>query len=74
MLSNHSFQPHQGEASSWMQLLQGKIQQWIRQEIIAEDPCDEENVAAQKLYEQFLALEKVPKAELCAVNSRSPFY
>jgi hypothetical protein len=74
MLSNQPFQPHQGHVSSWIQLLQGKIQQWIRQEIIAEDPCDEEKFTAQKVYEQFQALEKASKAQLCAVRSHSSSY
>jgi hypothetical protein len=63
MLSNQPFQPHQAQTSSWMQLLQTNIQGWIRQEIIDEDPCDEENFAAQALYEQFQAMEKTPKAQ-----------
>jgi hypothetical protein len=63
MLSNQPFQPHQAQTPSWMQLLQTNIQGWIRQEIIDEDPCDEENFAAQALYEQFKALETTPKAE-----------
>ncbi|WP_404787873.1 hypothetical protein [Altericista sp. CCNU0014] len=57
MLSNQPFKPHQNQTSTWIQLLQTNIQGWIRQEIIDEDPCDEENVAAQALYEQFQALE-----------------
>ncbi len=63
MHSNQPFQPHQAQTSSWIQLLQTNIQGWIRQEIIDEDPCDEENFAAQALYEQFEALEKPPEAQ-----------
>jgi hypothetical protein len=74
MLSNQPFQPHPGHVPSWTQLLQGKIQRWIRQEIIDEDPCDEEKFTAQKVYEQFQALEKISKAQLCAVRSRSSSY
>lgn len=50
-----------------MQLLQTNIQGWIRQEIIDEDPCDEENFAAQALYEQFKALETTPKTQCYSI-------
>jgi hypothetical protein len=64
MLSNQPFPPHQSQNPQWMQVLQSKIQVWIRHEIIDEDPCDEDQFTAQKLYEEFLALEKVEEAQV----------
>jgi hypothetical protein len=74
MLSNQPFPPHQPQASHWMQALQSKIQGWIRHEIIDEDPCDEDKFTAQKLYEEFMALEKLAKVQPYAVPQRSSSY
>lgn len=57
-----------------MQTLQSKIQVWIRHEIIDEDPCDEDKFTAQKLYEEFLALENVAKVQPYAVPDKSSSY
>jgi hypothetical protein len=74
MLSNQPFQPRQSQNSQWMQSLQDKIQGWVRHEIIDEDPCDEDQLTAQKLYEEFLALEKLPKIQPYTVPQRSSSY
>lgn len=42
----------------WVQSLQDVIQDWVRREIITEDPYDEEQLAAQKLYKQFRQMQK----------------
>jgi hypothetical protein len=74
MLSNQPFQPRQSPNSQWMQSLQDKIQGWIRTEIIAEDPCDVDQLTAQKLYEEFQALEKLPKVQPYVLPQRSSSY
>lgn len=71
MLSNQTFHGNQPQHSSWLKSLQVKVQGWIRQEIIDEDPCDEEKFAAQKLYDQFQILEKAAKAQRYATPQRS---
>jgi hypothetical protein len=71
MLSNQPFQPHQSQISQWMQSLQVKIQGWIRNQIIDEDPCDEDQFTAEKLYEEFQALEKSNKIQPYTVPQRS---
>jgi hypothetical protein len=71
MLSNQTFHANQSQSSSWLKSLQVKIQGWIRQEIIDEDPCDEEKFAAQKLYDQFQILEKAAKVQFYSVPQRS---
>jgi hypothetical protein len=71
MLSNQSFRPHQSQKPQWMQSLQAKVQGWIRHEIIDEDPCDEDRLMAQKLNEEFQALEKASKAKPYFVPQRS---
>jgi hypothetical protein len=74
MLSNQPFPPHQSQNPQWMQALQSKLQGWIRHEIIDEDPCDEDKFTAQKLYEEFLALEKLAKVQPYSVPQRSSSY
>ena len=74
MLSNQPFQPNQSQISQWMQSLQAKIQGWIRTEIIDEDPCDEDQFTAQKLYEEFQALEKLTKVQPYMLPQRSSSY
>jgi hypothetical protein len=74
MLSNQSFHAGQAQPSSWLKSLQTKIQGWIRQEIIDEDPCDEEKFAAQRLYDQFQALEKASQLQRCPMPQRSASY
>jgi hypothetical protein len=74
MLSNQTFHANHTQPSSWLKSLQVKIQGWIRQEIIDEDPCDEEKFAAQKLYEQFQALEKAAKVQNRAMPQHSASY
>jgi hypothetical protein len=76
MLSNQSLPPHQSQSTYWMQALQSKIQGWIRHEIIDEDPCDEDKFTAQKLYEEFLTLEKLAasKVQPYAVPQRASSY
>jgi hypothetical protein len=54
-----------------MKSLQAKLQGWIRHEIIDEDPCDEDRLTAQKLYEEFLALERASKVQSYSVPQRS---
>lgn len=71
MLSNQTFHANQPESSSWLKSLQVKVQGWIRQEIIDEDPCDEEKFAAQKLYDQFQTLEKAAKVQFRTMPQRS---
>jgi hypothetical protein len=44
-------------SASWRQMLQGKIQDWVRQQIINDDPFDEEPLQAQLLYEELQKLE-----------------
>ncbi|HEY9824018.1 MAG TPA: hypothetical protein V6D19_01110 [Stenomitos sp.] len=46
--------PH---STSWFQPFRNALERWVRREIIADDPYDEEQEAAQKLYEQFLLLQ-----------------
>jgi hypothetical protein len=43
--------------ASWRQILQGKIQSWVRQQIINDDPFDEELLQAQQIYEELQKLE-----------------
>ena len=71
MLSNQPFHAKQPQLSSWLKSLQTQIQGWIRQEIIDDDPCDEEKFAAQKLYDQFQALEKASPVQLRPIPQRS---
>jgi hypothetical protein len=44
--------------SLWIQSFQDAIQDWVRREIITDDPYDEEQLAAQKLYKQFRQMQK----------------
>lgn len=44
-------------SASWRQVLQSKIQAWVRQQIINDDPFDEEPLQAQLLYEELQKLE-----------------
>lgn len=44
-------------STSWFQPIRNALEHWIRREIIADDPYDEEQETAQKLYEQFLLLQ-----------------
>jgi hypothetical protein len=74
MLSNQPFRPLQSPSSQWIQSLQSKIQGWIRHEIIDEDPCDEDQFIAQKLYEEFQALEKSSKVQPYSVPQRTSSY
>ena len=71
MLSNQTFHSNHPQPSSWLKSLQVKVQGWIRQEIIDEDPCDEEKFAAQKLYDQFQILEKAAKVQFRTMPQRS---
>jgi hypothetical protein len=64
MLSNQSFRPQKSPTAQWLQSLQDKLQGWIRHEIIDEDPCDEDKFTAQKLYEEFQALEQASKVNI----------
>jgi hypothetical protein len=57
MLSS-SVPQHRSPNDSWFNVLQAKVQAWIRQEIIDEDPYDEERLAAQALYEQLQQMEQ----------------
>ena len=74
MLSNQPFRPQQFPNPRWMQSLQSKIRGWISHEIIAEDPCDEDQFIAQKLYEEFQALEKSSKVQPYSVPQRTSSY
>jgi hypothetical protein len=74
MLSNQPFRPQQSPSAQWMQSLQSKIQGWIRHEIIDEDPCDEDKFIAQKLYEEFQALEKSSTVQSYSVPQRTSSY
>jgi hypothetical protein len=58
MLSDKSCHKPQTKRSLWLQSLQDMIQDWVRREIITEDPYDEEQLAAQKLYKQFRQMQK----------------
>jgi hypothetical protein len=58
MLSNKSFRRRQAKSPLWVQSLQDVIQDWVRREIITEDPYDDEQLAAQKLYKQFRQMQK----------------
>jgi hypothetical protein len=42
---------------NWRQILQSKIQAWVRQQIINDDPFDEEPLHAQQIYEELQKLE-----------------
>jgi hypothetical protein len=57
MLSDPSTQYRKSHQASWAQSFQGRLQTWIRQEIIDEDPYDDEKLIAQALYEQLQQLE-----------------
>jgi hypothetical protein len=48
--------------TNWRQVLQSKIQAWVRQQIINDDPFDEEPLQTQQIYEELQRLElvKVP--------------
>jgi hypothetical protein len=58
MLSNKPCYKPQTNFSLWIQSLQDVIQDWVRREIITDDPYDEEQLAAQKLYKQFRQMQK----------------
>ncbi len=58
MLLDKSIRQRQRRNHPWMQSLQGVIQDWVRHEIITDDPYDEEQLIAQKLYKQFRQMEK----------------
>jgi hypothetical protein len=45
--------------ANWRQVLQGKIQAWVRQQIITDDPFDEEPLQTQQIYEELQRLELV---------------
>jgi hypothetical protein len=47
----------------WVQSLQDVIQDWVRREIITEDPYDDEQLAAQKLYKQFRQMQKSDRSQ-----------
>jgi hypothetical protein len=49
-------------SANWRQVLQSKIQAWVRQQIINDDPFDEEPLYTQQIYEELQKLElaKVP--------------
>jgi hypothetical protein len=74
MLLNQPFRPQKSPNPQWIQSLQSKIQGWIRHEIIDEDPCDEDQFIAQKLYEEFQALEKSSKVQPYSVPQRASSY
>jgi hypothetical protein len=57
MLLDKSLRYRQRRNTPWIQSLQGAIQDWVRQEIITDDPYDEEQLIAQKLYKQFRQME-----------------
>jgi hypothetical protein len=58
MLSDKSFRGRRTKNPLWVQSLQDVIQDWVRREIITEDPYDDEQLAAQKLYKQFRQMQK----------------
>ncbi|MCG9891994.1 MAG: hypothetical protein MH252_13055 [Thermosynechococcaceae cyanobacterium MS004] len=43
---------------SWRQVLRSKLQAWVRQQIITDDPFDEDPLVAQRLYEELRQLEQ----------------
>ncbi len=45
--------------ANWRQVLQNKIQAWVRQQIINDDPFDEEPLQTQQIYEELQKLELV---------------
>jgi hypothetical protein len=58
MLLDKSFRSRRTKNPLWVQSLQDVIQDWVRREIITEDPYDDEQLAAQKLYKQFRQMQK----------------
>jgi hypothetical protein len=50
---------HSGSSNGWLRDLQIKIQHWIGQQIINDDPFDEESLMAQKIYEEMRQLQRV---------------
>jgi hypothetical protein len=62
MLLYHSPRHHKSRNANWRQVLQSKIQAWVRQQIINDDPFDEEPLQTQQIYEELQKLElaKVP--------------
>lgn len=62
MHSNSFFQPQSPNPNAphpfW-----NRVRQWIRQEIIDDDPCDQEKTYALRLYERFRALERSMQAK-----------
>jgi hypothetical protein len=58
MLSDKPCHTPPTKLSLWIQSFQDVIQDWVRREIITEDPYDEEQLVAQKLYKQFRQMQK----------------
>jgi hypothetical protein len=59
MMLDKSCHNLQTKTPLWVQSLQDVIQDWVRREIITEDPYDEEQLAAQQLYKQFRQMQKI---------------
>jgi hypothetical protein len=57
MLLSHPSRHHNSRNANWRQVLQSKIQAWVRQQIINDDPFDEEPLHAQEIYEELQKLE-----------------
>ena len=49
---------HSRSNSSWFRDLQVKIQDWVGQQIINDDPFDDESLMAQKIYEEMHQLQR----------------
>jgi hypothetical protein len=47
------------QSNGWLQALHFSVQEWFRQQIINDDPFDEEVVLAQKIYEEMRQFEQV---------------
>jgi hypothetical protein len=60
--------------ANWRQVLQGKIQAWVRQQIITDDPFDEEPLYTQRIYEELQQLElaRVPIPFQSSAKLRKP--
>jgi hypothetical protein len=63
MLPDKSFRSRKTKNPLWVRSLQDLIQDWVRREIITEDPYDDEKLAAQKLYKQFRQMQKKPQTQ-----------
>jgi hypothetical protein len=59
MLSSRSPLRPVRQSNGWLQTLRFSVQDWFKQQIINDDPFDDEVVLAQKIYEEMRQFEQV---------------